>query len=38
VLGFRQFSLRGLAKVTAEHNLVFLALNLHRMAPKMAYE
>jgi transposase len=32
VLGFRQFSLRGLSKVTAEFNLVCLALNLRRMA------
>lgn len=32
-LGFRQFSLRGLAKVTGEFTLVCLALNLRRMAP-----
>lgn len=32
VLGFRQFSLRGLKKVTAEWTLVCLAWNLKRMA------
>lgn len=32
VLGFQQFSLRGLNKVQAEWNLVCLALNLRRMA------
>ena len=32
VLGFRQFSLRGLPKVSAEWKLVCLALNLRRMA------
>lgn len=32
VLGFRQFSLRGLKKVQAEWRLVCLALNLRRMA------
>jgi IS5 family transposase len=32
VLGFRQFSLRGLAKVQAEWRLVCTALNLRRMA------
>ena len=31
VLGFRQFSLRGLNKVTAEFKLVCMALNLRRM-------
>ena len=31
VLGFRRFSLRGLHKVTAEWNLVCLAVNLKRM-------
>jgi hypothetical protein len=31
VLGFRQFSLRGLQKVKAEFKLVCLALNLRRM-------
>ena len=35
-LGFRQFLLRGLSKVTAEWNLVCLAYNLkrlHRLTP-----
>ena len=32
VLGFRQFSLRGIGKVTGEFNLICLALNLRRMA------
>jgi transposase len=32
VLGFRQFSLRGLSRVKAEWKLVCLALNLRRMA------
>ncbi|MGO9446297.1 MAG: transposase [Thiobacillaceae bacterium] len=32
VLGFRQFSLRGLNQVTAEWKLVCLALNLRRMS------
>ena len=31
-LGFRQFSLRGIGKVTGEFNLICLALNLRRMA------
>ena len=31
VLGFRQFSLRGLQRVQAEFKLVCLALNLRRM-------
>jgi transposase len=31
IMGFRQFSLRGLIKVTGEWNLVCLALNLRRM-------
>ncbi len=35
VLGFRQFSLRGLAKVKAEWRLVCTALNLRRMAGMM---
>ena len=35
VLGFRQFSLRGLAKVQAEWKLVCAALNLRRMANLM---
>jgi IS5 family transposase len=32
VLGFRQFSVRGLSKVKAEWKLVCMALNLRRMA------
>jgi hypothetical protein len=36
-LGFRSFSLRGLEKVTAEWNLVCLALNLRRLAGQMAW-
>ena len=32
VLGFRQFSLRGLHRVRAEWKLVCMALNLRRMA------
>ena len=36
VLGFRQFSLRGLAKVKAEWRLVCAALNLRRMARLMS--
>ena len=32
VLGFRQFSMRGLHRVTAEWKLVCMALNLRRMA------
>ena len=36
-LGFRSFSLRGLAKVTAEWNLVCLALNLRRLAGQIAW-
>ena len=39
VMGFRQFSLRGLRKVTGEWNLVCLAWNVKRMAvlrPKAA--
>ena len=32
VLGFREFSLRGLEKVQGEWSLVSLALNLRRMA------
>ncbi len=35
VLGFRQFSLRGLEKVKAEFKLVCLALNLRRMSVLM---
>ncbi len=36
-LGFRQFSLRGISKVTAEFNLLCLALNLRRMATMMRW-
>jgi hypothetical protein len=36
VLRIRSFSLRGLNKVAAEWSLVCLALNLRRMAPRMA--
>nr|WP_181374850.1 IS1182 family transposase [Polaromonas sp. H6N]AWD72233.1 transposase [Polaromonas sp. H6N] len=36
VLGFRQFSLRGLAKAKAEFKLVCLALNLRRMGAMRA--
>lgn len=36
VLGFRQFSLRGLHKVQAEWKLVCMALNLRRMATMLA--
>lgn len=36
VLGFRQFSLRGLHRVQAEFKLVCLALNLRRMSVLMA--
>ena len=32
VLGFRQFSLRGLERVKAEWKLVCMALNLRRMS------
>ena len=32
VMGFRQFSLRGLRKVTGEWNLLCLAWNVKRMA------
>ena len=37
VLGFRQFSLRGLEKVKAEWNLVCLAINLRRMHTKITW-
>ena len=37
VLGFRQFSLRGLDKVTCEWNLVTLAVNLRRMNGKIEW-
>jgi hypothetical protein len=36
VLGFRQFSLRGLHRVQAEFKLVCLALNLRRMGNMLA--
>lgn len=36
VLGFRQFSLRGLQKVSGEWTLVCLALNLRQMRPLLA--
>ena len=36
VLGFRQFSMRGLQRVKAEWKLVCLALNLRRMATMQA--
>ena len=36
VLGFRQFSMRGLEKVKAEFKLVCLALNLRRMGAMQA--
>ncbi len=36
VLGFRQFSMRGLHKVQAEWKLVCMALNLRRMATMQA--
>jgi len=36
VLGFRQFSLRGVHKARAEWKLVCAALNLRRMAPMLA--
>ena len=36
VLGFRQFSLRGLHRVQAEFKLVCLALNLRRMGTMVA--
>lgn len=35
VLGFRQFSMRGLAKANAEWHLVCLAMNLRRMSSRM---
>jgi transposase len=37
VLGFRSFSVRGYANVTAEWNLVCLALNLKRMNSQMTW-
>jgi transposase len=38
VLGFRSYSLRGLSKVSAEWNLVCLALNLRRMSEFLAWK
>jgi transposase len=38
VLGFRQFSLRGLANAAGEWTLVCLALNLRRMSPRMRWQ
>jgi transposase len=37
VLGFRQFSLRGLQKVSGEWTLVCLALNLRQMSPLLEW-
>jgi transposase len=37
VLGFRQFSLRGLAAASGEWNLVCLATNLRRMRPLLTF-
>jgi IS5 family transposase len=37
VLGFRQFSLRGLQKVSGEWTLVCLALNLRQMSPQLEW-
>lgn len=37
VLGFRQFSLRGLAKVAGEWVMVCLALNLKQMSPQLVW-
>ena len=37
ILGFRQFSMRGLQKAKAEFKLVCMALNLRRMATMQAY-
>lgn len=38
VLGFRQFSLRGLAKVTGEWTLICLALNLKQLNQRMEWK
>ncbi len=38
VLGFRQFSLRGLNSASGEWDLVCLATNLRRMQPLMVFE
>lgn len=35
MIGFRQFSLRGLEKVKGEFNLLATAMNLRRMAQMM---
>lgn len=37
VLGFRQFSLRGLQKVAGEWTLVCLALNLRQLSPRLEW-
>ena len=37
VLGFRQFSVRGLAKVAGEFGLVCAALNIRRMRDRMEW-
>lgn len=37
VLGFRQFSLRGLQKVSGEWTLVCLALNLRQLSPRLEW-
>ena len=37
VLGFRQFSLRGLAKASGEWAMVCLALNLKQLSPRMEW-
>ena len=37
VLGFRQFSLRGMDKVSAEWNLICSAINLRRMAGRLEW-
>ena len=37
VIGFRQFSLRGLEKVNAEWSLVCAATNLRRMAARLSW-
>jgi len=37
VMGFRSFLMRGLANVSGEWNLVCLALNMKRLAPRMAW-
>ena len=37
VLGFRQFSLRGLQKAAGEWMLVCLALNLRQLSPRLEW-